>query len=86
MLWCGTRYAQRLTPVVDRCKLYLHQRRDRYNLDTFPSRRASGLLEPSREPERPAARLQMESFGRSPGYDRRYRAKLNHIWHLQKAQ
>jgi hypothetical protein len=27
--------------------------------------------EPSREPERPATRLQMDGLGRSPGYDRR---------------
>jgi hypothetical protein len=37
----------------------------------------SGLLEPCREPERPAACLQMESLGRSPGYDRRYATDMN---------
>lgn len=32
---------------------------------------AAVRAEPSRQPERPAARLQMETLGRSPGYDHR---------------
>jgi hypothetical protein len=75
MPWCGTRYSDNLAGMIGQSQIARTSYLKRYNLTIIQPRRASGLLEPSREPERPAARLQMESLGRSPGYDRRYVSK-----------